>query len=136
MSIYCNVTECLSWRVVAEPITTNGLLKRTYTGKCSRSSIDVSTTTIKRLGGYRFDLSVCKSINQPDEESVTGISCSDTGCKFNYDKTCIKLDLKDSDIYIDMDDREVPICKSQAVKSRRDFIDWTRPYETAEKKIL
>ena len=136
MSIYCNVTECLSWRVAAEPITTNGLLKRTYTGKCSRSSIDVSTTTIKRLGGYRFDLSVCKSINQPDEESVTGISCSDTGCKFNYDKTCIKLDLKDSDINIDMDDREVPICKSQAVKSRRDFIDWTRPYETAEKKIL
>ena len=126
----------MSWRVAAEPITTNGLLKRTYTGKCSRSSIDVSTTTIKRLGGYRFDLSVCKSINQPDEESVTGISCSDTGCKFNYDKTCIKLDLKDSDIYIDMDDREVPICKSQAVKSRRDFIDWTRPYETAEKKIL
>ena len=37
---------------------------------------------------------------------------------------------KDANEYIDIDARGVAICKSQAVKSRRDFVDWARPYDT------
>ncbi|MAH44980.1 hypothetical protein CMI37_04075 [Candidatus Pacearchaeota archaeon] len=131
MAIYCNVTECLNWQEAEEPAITHGLLERSYTGVCSRSSIDIATTTLKKLGGYRFDLSVCKSINQEEVETAVGIKCLDADCKFNWDNLCMKPELKDSHIYIDIDDRGIPICKSQAVKSRSSFTDWTKVYETS-----
>ena len=137
MSLYCNVTECSNWKKADEPATTRGLLERTYTGTCSRTSINVEKTSIvKRVGGYKFDLSICSSMNRDDEQSSVGINCFDDNCKFNTENVCIKLSLgavggvnKDANVYIDIDDRGVAICKSQAVKSRRDFVDWARPYD-------
>jgi len=136
MALYCNVTECSNWKKADKPATTRGLLERTYTGACSRTSINVEKTTIKKIGGYRFDFSICSSMNRDDEESSVGINCSDDNCKFNTENACIKLSLgvvggvnRDENVYIDIDDRGVAICKSQAVKSRRDFVDWARPYD-------
>ena len=92
MALYCNVTECSNWKKADEPATTRGLLERTYTGTCSRTSINVDKTTIIN-GSYKYDLSICSSMNKDDEQSSVGINCFDDNCKFNTENACIKLSL-------------------------------------------
>ena len=48
MVLYCNVTECSNWKEAGKTAASRGLLERTCTVTCSRTSINVKKTTIKK----------------------------------------------------------------------------------------
>jgi len=135
--IYCNVSSCLNWQKLDNPVSPTKppgftpLFEVTYKGICKSKLMRVERSTNMSTSGIRQKNHVCASYNTYIEDG-SGIVCIEDRCLYNNSShQCMR-----DDIYVDMttiydgtQKYDAPVCQSFSDKRFKGHIDWRRAAE-------